>query len=69
MFINNQNAENKGTNWVDGISNRIENIFMRQLAKGDIIDFRICCGEDVFLTYDRGGGYNYQDSGLYIWNI
>ena len=69
MFINNQNAENKGTNWVDGISNRIENIFIRQLAKGDIVDFRICCGEDVFLTYARGGGFNYQDSGLYIWNI
>ena len=69
MFINNSIAENKGTNWVDGISNRIENIFTRQLKKGDIVDFRLCCGEKVVLTYARGGGYNYQDSALYIWNI
>ena len=69
MFINNQCAENKGTNWVDGISNRVQNIFMRPLKKGDIVDFRICCGEKIKLTYCKGGGYNYQDSALYIWSI
>ena len=69
MFINNQIAENKGTNWVDGISNRVQNIFMRPLKKGDIVDFRICIGEKIHLTYARGGGSNYQDSALYIWSI
>ena len=61
MLINNQIAENKGTNWVDGISNRNQNIFMRTLKKGDIVDFRLLIGEKVNLTYAKGGGNNYHD--------
>ena len=69
LYKNGSVASNKGTNWENGYSNRIYNMWMWNANKGDIFDIRCLCSVGLSMTYAYGGGANYQDSALYIWSI
>lgn len=69
LYQNGSVVSNKGTNLNYWYANRTYNMWMWNANKGDIFDIRCFCGVGVNMTYAEGGGYNFQDSALYIWSI